>query len=431
MTPAEPQNGKNGYSLREFRVNAKALTSQAPRSAYKEVTIHAARREGESGLKILLVTDAWTPQMNGVVRTLSETVTALRARGHTVKVISPSDGYFTLPLPTYPDIRLALFAKRDMKRRIIAFGPEAIHIATEGPLGQAARSLCLKWKMPFTTSYHTKFPEYIKARFPFIPLSWPYDFVREFHNSGGRIMVTTPSMVKFLEKKGFKNLAPWARGVDLSLFRPGQRAAPEDVYAGLPRPIFVNIGRIAVEKNIEAFLNLDLPGTKVVVGDGPQRAQLQKRYHNAVFTGAKHGDDLARHFADADVFVFPSKTDTFGLVIIEAMATGTPVAAYPVTGPIDIIPGSGAGVLDEDLKKACHAALECSREAAANHAKNYSWEAVSDVFFDYLTPEYEPRSRRRWRRSQRVLRVASSPYHLFKRDMRRLNRFVRGKRPRR
>ncbi len=368
--------------------------------------------------------------MNGVVRTLSETVNALRARGHIVEVIAPSDGYFTLPLPTYPDIRLAPFAKRDVQRRILAFAPEAVHIATEGPLGQAARSLCLKWKMPFTTSYHTKFPEYIKARFPFVPLSWPYKFVRDFHNSGGQTMVTTPSMVEFLKDRGFEGLAPWARGVDLSLFHPEQRFTPEDVYKNLPRPIFVNIGRVAVEKNIEAFLKLDLPGSKVVVGDGPQLEQLKKKYPQIHFVGAKFEQELARHFADADVFVFPSKTDTFGLVIIEAMATGTPVAAYPVTGPIDIVPGSGAGVLHEDLKTACLGALELSRETTVKHAQNYSWEAVSDVFFNLLTPEYEPSARRRWRRTRRMIRIASSPYHMFKRDMRRLGRTLRHKRKR-
>ena len=364
--------------------------------------------------------------MNGVVRTLSETVDALRARGHDVEVIAPSDGYFTLPLPTYPDIRLAPFAKNDVKRRILDFAPEAVHIATEGPLGQAARALCLKWQMPFTTSYHTKFPEYIKARFPFIPLSWPYKFVRDFHNSGGQTMVTTPSMVEFLKKRGFTGLAPWARGVDLSLFHTKQRFAPEDVYAGLPRPIFVNIGRVAVEKNIEAFLDLDLPGSKVVVGDGPQFAQLKKKYPQTHFVGAKFEQDLARHFADADVFVFPSKTDTFGLVIIEAMATGTPVAAYPVTGPIDIVPGSGAGVLDEDLRTACLGALELSREDAAAHAQNFSWEAVSDVFFNLLTPEYEPKARKRWRRTRRLVRIASSPYHMVKKEIRRLSRALKG-----
>lgn len=365
--------------------------------------------------------------MNGVVRTLSKTVEELRRCGHTVEVIAPSDGYWTMPLPTYSDIRLAPFAKPDVERRIVRFGPEAIHIATEGPLGQAARSLCLKWGMPFTTSYHTKFPEYIKARFPFVPLAIPYKFVRDFHNSGGRVMVTTPSMVKFLDKKGFKNLAPWARGVDLDVFNPDQRFSPIDVYKDLPRPIFVNVGRVAVEKNIEAFLELDLPGSKVVVGDGPQMDQLVKKYPDAHFVGPKFGDDLARHFADADVFVFPSLTDTFGLVIIEAMATGTPVAAYPVTGPIDIVPGSGGGVLDEDLRKACLDCLELNREDAAAHARLYSWEAVSKTFFNYLTPEYEPVARKRWRRTRRLTKIASSPYHLFKKAVRKTWRVIRGK----
>lgn len=365
--------------------------------------------------------------MNGVVRTLSKTVEALRMSGHRVEIIAPSDGYWTLPLPTYPDIRLAPFAKADVERRIVRFGPEAIHIATEGPLGQAARSLCLKWGMPFTTSYHTKFPEYIKARFPFIPLSIPYKFVRTFHNSGGRTMVTTPSMVEFLTARGFTNLAAWARGVDLDLFNTNKRFTPEDVYKGLPRPVFVNVGRVAVEKNIEAFLDLDLPGSKVVVGDGPQMAQLVKKYPDTHFVGAKFGEDLARHFADADVFVFPSRTDTFGLVIIEAMATGTPVAAYPVTGPIDIVPGSGGGILHEDLKTACLECLKLSREDAARHAQNYSWEAVSQTFFDYLTPEYEPVARKRWRRLRRLAKLASSPYHLIKKIFRKIWRFLRGR----
>ena len=379
-------------------------------------------------MKILIVTDAWTPQVNGVVRTLSETAAQCRALGHEVEVIAPSDGYFTLPLPTYPDIRLAPFAKKDVERRMIRFAPEAIHIATEGPLGQMARSLCLKWRLPFTTSYHTKFPEYIKARFPFIPIKWTYNFVRNFHNSGGRTMVTTPSMVEFLKAHGFTNLASWARGVDLTLFHPDQRFAPEDVYKGLARPIWVNIGRVAVEKNIEAFLDLDLPGTKVVVGDGPQLAALQKKYKDkAVFTGAKFDAELARHFADADVFVFPSRTDTFGLVNIEAMATGTPVAAYPVSGPIDIIPGSKAGICDEDLHAACMAALQLSRSDAAAHAQKYSWQAVSEIFTSHLKPQYEPTARRRWRRIRRFGRIASSPYHAMKMGLRRGWRFLRGK----
>lgn len=382
-------------------------------------------------MKILLVTDAWHPQMNGVVRTLDTTISLLRERGHKVEVIAPSDGYWTLPLPTYPDIRLALFAKRDVERRMARFGPEAVHIATEGPLGQAARTLCLRWGMPFTTSYHTKFPEYIKARAPFIPMALTYKFVRDFHNEGGRTMVTTPSMAAFLKGKNFTGLGVWTRGVDTVLFHPDKRQAPDDVYAGLERPIFVNVGRVAVEKNIEAFLDLDLPGSKVVVGDGPQMDALKKRYPDIRFTGPKFGEDLARHFADADVFVFPSKTDTFGLVIIEAMATGTPVAAYPVSGPIDIIPDSGAGIVDEDLTTASLKALELSREDARQHAEAYSWGAATDIFFEHLTPEYEPVARRRWRRVRRMGKIASSPLHILRRELRKFWRLLRGKSVRR
>lgn len=395
--------------------------------SHGKLALNITKWEITEYMNILLVTDAWEPQMNGVVRTLSETVTALRGMGHVVEVIAPSDGYWTMPLPTYPDIRLAPFARNDVKRRIVAFGPEAVHIATEGPLGQAARSLCLRWGMPFTTSYHTKFPEYVKARFPCLPISIAYNYVRKFHNSGGRTMVTTPSMVTFLERQGFTNLAAWARGVDTSLFHPAKRFSPSDVYKDLPRPVFVNVGRVAVEKNIEAFLDLDLPGSKVVIGDGPHMSILKRKYPSAHFLGAKFGEELARHFADADVFVFPSKTDTFGLVIIEAMATGTPVAAYPVTGPIDIIPGSQAGVLDTDLQKAALACLKLDRKDAVIHANKYSWAQVSNAFFDYLTPEYEPIARKRWRRLRRLALIASSPYHIVKKSLRKIWRFIRGK----
>lgn len=377
-------------------------------------------------MKILLVTDAWHPQVNGVVRTLDQTVSHLRARGHEVEVIAPSDGYFTLPLPTYPDIRLAPFAYNDVKRRMIAFGPEAIHIATEGPLGQMAKTLCHKWAMPFTTSYHTKFPEYIKARIPIIPLSWSYRFVRGFHNAGGRTMVTTPSMVEFLKRRGFTRLAPWARGVDTVLFNPDKKNAPDNVYDGLERPIWVNVGRVAVEKNLKAFLDLDLPGTKVIVGDGPQLDELKRQYADVIFTGAKFETELARHFADADVFVFPSKTDTFGLVIIEAMASGLPVAAYPVSGPVDIIPGSKAGIVDEDLRRACLEAAKLSPADAIAHAKHYSWDAVTDVFFDLLTPQYKPR--KRWRRVRRMTRIAASPYHAVRKGLRQAVKSIRGPR---
>lgn len=377
-------------------------------------------------MKILLVTDAWHPQINGVVRTLDQTVAHLRQRGHDVEVIAPSDGYFTLPLPTYPDIRLAPFAYNDVKRRMIAFGPEAIHIATEGPLGQMAKVLCHKWAIPFTTSYHTKFPEYIKARMPLVPMAWSYRFVRGFHNAGGRTMVTTPSMVEFLKARGFTRLAPWARGVNTVMFNPDKRNAPDDVYARLERPIWVNVGRVAVEKNIKTFLDLDLPGTKVIVGDGPQLSDLKRKYPKAVFTGPKYDTELARHFADADVFVFPSKTDTFGLVIIEAMASGLPVAAYPVSGPVDIIPGSQAGVVNEDLKTACLQAAKLNPADAIKHAETYSWEAVTDVFFDLLTPQYRPG--KRWRRVRRARRIAANPYHIVKKGVRRTLQALRGHR---
>ena len=377
-------------------------------------------------MKILLVTDAWHPQINGVVRTLDQTVIHLRQRGHEVEVIAPSDGYFTLPLPTYPDIRLAPFAYNDVKRRMTAFGPEAIHIATEGPLGQMAKILCHKWAIPFTTSYHTKFPEYIKARMPLVPLAWPYRFVRGFHNAGGRTMVTTPSMVEFLEARGFTRLAPWARGVDTILFNPDKKSAPDDVYAGLERPIWINVGRVAVEKNLKVFLDIDLPGTKVIVGAGPKLADLKRSYPKVVFTGPKYETELARYFADADVFVFPSKTDTFGLVIIEAMASGLPVAAYPVSGPVDIIPGSKAGVIDDDLKTACLQALDLNPIDAVKHAETYSWEAVTDAFFDLLTPQYLPG--RRWRRVRRARRLAANPYHVVKKWLRRILQALRGPR---
>ena len=369
-------------------------------------------------MRVLIVTDAWRPQVNGVVRTLEETRKVLVGMGCEVEVIAPQESvgpegagwarpdFRTLPLPTYPDIRISLFPRAEVRRRMLAFAPHAVHIATEGPLGWAARALCLRWGMPFTTSYHTQFPEYVRARAP-VPERLTYAVVRRFHNAGGCTMVTTPSMVEFLRPRGFAHLAAWTRGVDLSRFDPGLRWAPDGVYAGLPRPVWVNVGRVAVEKNIETFLSLDLPGTKVVVGDGPARAELEARFPDAVFTGAKGGEELARHFADADVFVFPSLTDTFGLVIIEAMACGTPVAAFPATGPIDIIPGSGAGVLAEDvsaeaLRAACLAALEVPRATARAHAETFSWQAAGERFFELLTPDYRPKARERWRRLRRM-----------------------------
>ncbi|MBS0296545.1 MAG: glycosyltransferase family 1 protein [Proteobacteria bacterium] len=350
-------------------------------------------------MRILLATDAWEPQVNGVVRTLTRTVAECRAMGHEVLVISP-DQFKTVPMPTYPEIRLALGAYEEIREKFKDFEPDGIHIATEGPIGMAARRVCQEWGLPFTTSYHTKYPEYVAARFP-VPLSVGYAFMRWFHKPSGRVMVATPTMRSDLEKHGFRNISPWSRGVDTELFRPGL----EPIFEGLERPIFVSVGRVAVEKNIEAFLELDLPGTKVVVGDGPSKAELEKKYPEAKFVGAKFGDELARCYADADVFVFPSLTDTFGLVILEAMATGTPVAAYPAPGPIDIIPGSGAGVIDQDLKQACLECLKLDRKAVRAYAEKFSWRASAEEFVRNLKPYPEPEKTRFWRRLRRLTRL--------------------------
>jgi glycosyltransferase involved in cell wall biosynthesis len=358
-------------------------------------------------MRILLATDAWEPQVNGVVRTLTRTVAECRAMGHEVEVISP-DQFKTFPLPTYPEIKLAMGAYEPVQERFKRFEPEAIHIATEGPIGLAARRICLEWKLPFTTSYHTKFPEYISARLP-VPLSAGYAYMRWFHKPSGRLMVATPTMREELAKQGFRNISPWTRGVDTDLFRPDMAK----VFLGLARPIWLSVGRVAVEKNVEAFLQLDLPGTKVVVGDGPQREELEAKYPQAVFRGARFNEDLACHFSDADVFVFPSLTDTFGLVILEAMACGTPVAAFPAPGPIDILPGSGAGSLaksqTEGLAQACLEALTIDRSAARAYAERFSWRASAEEFVRNLQPYPELEKIRFWRRLRRLARLRRRP----------------------
>lgn len=357
----------------------------------------------ESGpLRIMLVTDAWEPQVNGVVRTLTRTVEECREMGHEVEVIHPGLGYKTIPLPSYPEIKLAIGPHKDIETRFKEFEPAAIHIATEGTLGLAARRICLNWKLPFTTSYHTKFPEYLHARLPIIPLKAGYWFMRRFHNSGNRLMVATPSMRDDLAKRGFNNITPWARGVDTEMFHPSKRGIDGGVYKDLKGPISVYVGRVAVEKNIESFLDLDIPGTKVVVGPGPQLEELKKKYPDVVFTGSKSGDELVRHFADADISVFPSWTDTFGLVILESMATGTPVAAYPAPGPKDLIPGTGAGSVNDDLRIACLEALECSRDTARTYAEGYSWKSCAEEFVRNLKPQPRPERRRFWRRLRRL-----------------------------
>ena len=328
---------------------------------------------------IAIVTDAWHPQTNGVVRTLSTTCEVLRAWGHDVTVISP-ESYPSIPAPTYPEIRLALTAPGAVGRRLAKIAPDAVHIATEGPLGFAARRYCLRRKVPFTTAYHTQFPDYL-ARRTGLPASafWPY--IRWFHRPAQRIMVATETIRAQLREQGLTRLTHWSRGVDLSCFSPDATPPPE--YAGLEGPILLYVGRIAVEKNIEAFLACDYPGTKVVVGDGPARAALEAKFPQALFLGKQTGAALAGCYSGADVFVFPSRTDTFGLVMIEALACGTPVAAYPVPGPLDIVTPD-VGALSEDLCRAIDAARYCDRATCATYGASYSWEAATRQFLSGL-----------------------------------------------
>jgi glycosyltransferase involved in cell wall biosynthesis len=337
-------------------------------------------------LRILLATDAWAPQVNGVVVTLGNTVAWLERWGHTVHVVSPN-GFRTMPMPTYPDIPLALLPGAEVARRIKAFEPDAIHISTEGPIGLAARAFCVRHQLAFTTAYHTCFPEYVKPRFG-IPLGLTYAWLRRFHGPSSAILVSTPAIRRILEGRGFRNIAEWSRGVDTELFRPGTRRFDE-----LPRPVFLYVGRVAVEKNLAAFLSLELPGTKLVVGDGPQRAELERRFPGVVFAGMKHGAELASYYQRADVFVFPSRTDTFGLVLAEAMACGTPVAAYPVRGPMDVVTSADAGVLDNDLGTAARAALALDRDSVARFGARYSWEQSTRQFVAALVPARAPSAR--------------------------------------
>ncbi len=349
-------------------------------------------------MKILLVTDAWHPQVNGVVRTLEEVTRRLAAAGHEVKLVAPSQ-FFSLPMPSYPEIRLAFAGSRTLGRIIDGFRPDQIHIATEGPLGFAARSACIRRQIAFTTSYHTRFPEYLRARMP-VPLSWSYAWMRRFHNAGNGCLVATRSIANELRSHGFSTVIPWTRGVDHALFRP----RPDDRLAeemGWARPVFMNVGRLSVEKNMPAFLDLDLPGTKVVVGDGPLRAQFEERYRDVVFTGSLTGETLARHYAAADVFVFPSLTDTFGNVLLEALASGVPVAAFPVPGPLDVIGGSDAGVLDADLRKAALAALDIPRERALVHSRRFDWDECVRMFVE-AGQAVRPKNARRFGRALRA-----------------------------
>ena len=303
--------------------------------------------------------------------------------GHEVRYATP-DGHTTVPLPTYPDIRVALFPRSRLLKRIEEFAPDAIHVATEGPLGMAARAICRRKAWRFTTSFHTRFPQYVHARFPVIPEPPVYAILRRFHGAAAVTMVATPSIQRDLETHGFSNLALWSRGVDIQQFAPGRRLAAADFFPDAPRPLLLYVGRVAVEKNIEAFLKLNLPGTKLVVGDGPQRPGLQARFAQAKFLGQKTGDELAAIYASSDVFVFPSRTDTFGLVLLEALASGTPVAAFPVSGPLDVIGTSRIGALAEDLGEAALQALAIPRDSCRRFAEANSWRASAEQFTNNL-----------------------------------------------
>lgn len=331
-------------------------------------------------MKIMIVTDAWEPQVNGVVRTLKQTMHELKKLGHVIEMITPLE-FKTVPCPTYPDISLSLFPSKKVKQKMAAFNPDAIHIATEGPLGIAARSYALKNKLPFTTAYHTRFPEYVKARTA-IPLAVTYKFLRWFHDPSLALMAPTEVVIKDLKHYGFTNTVLWTRGVDLDIFKMQESRVLES-----EPPIFLCVGRVAVEKNIEAFLELKLPGSKWVVGDGPALEGLKNKYPHVNYLGVLQQEELAKVYAAADVFVFPSKTDTFGLVLLEAMACGLPVAAYPVTGPIDVLGDSDAGVMRENLQEACLLALRIPKESARKHAEKFSWQAASEQFLEHLKPK--------------------------------------------
>jgi len=327
-------------------------------------------------MKILVCTDAWRPQVNGVVRTyerLSEEITALDAE---IVFLTPAE-FHTVPCPTYPEIRLSLPGYAYMVERVKCIGPDAIHIATEGPLGWMMLAYCKRHRIPFTTSFHTRFPDYLSSRFS-IPERWVWGVQRRFHNSGAGVMVATPSLAREMEARGFERILPWTRGVDTQLFRP------RDVRHFGEGPVFLYVGRVAVEKNIEAFLEADLPGLKVVVGDGPALTDLERRFPDVMFTGKKVGEELAECYASADVFVMPSRTETFGIVILEAMASGLPVAAYPVTGPVDLIEQGVTGVMGDDIGQAARDALQLDGATVRERANDRGWDATARLFLNNI-----------------------------------------------
>ncbi len=344
-------------------------------------------------MRVLVATDAWHPQVNGVVRTLSELQSASPRFGAEISFLT-HQGLPSFPLPTYPDIRCAIAAPSAIARRIEAARPDAIHIATEGTIGHAVRRYCIRRGIPFTSSFHTRLADYVAARVP-IPESWVWRWLRRFHGRAERVMVSTQTLISELSQRGFRNPVLWPRGVDREVFAHGAAARLD-----LPRPVFLTVGRVAIEKNLEAFLSLDLPGSKVVVGDGPMRPELVRRFPQAVFLGARQREELAAIYAAADVFVFPSRTDTFGLVMLEALACGVPVAAFPVPGPRDVIGNAPVGVLDNDLRAAALRALAIDRGACRAFAERMDWDTSARMFLDNVAP---------LRRDQKNWREASMP----------------------
>lgn len=328
-------------------------------------------------MRVLLATDAWEPQINGVVRTLQQVVALGPSLGMEIALVTP-DQFRNFPMPGYSEVRLARVPAGALDARIEAFRPDVVHVATEGPIGIKARAATLRHNLPLTTSYHTRFPEYLRARLP-VPLALSYAMLRRFHNAADAILVSTPTLEQDLATRGFRHLMRWSRGVDLGHYHPREQSCID-----WPRPVFLNVGRVAVEKNLDAFLSLDLPGTKVIVGDGPQRAELMARYPEAVFTGAKTGAELAEFYRQADVFVFPSRTDTFGVVLLEALASGLPIAAFPVMGPKDVIGETKAGILSPDLREAAMQCLTLDRSACTALADQYRWENSIRQFRDSL-----------------------------------------------
>ncbi|NOX82503.1 MAG: glycosyltransferase family 1 protein [Alphaproteobacteria bacterium] len=370
-TPRDTPKRKKS-ALRRLGSGVGRLTRAKPRFVMPTV---------EGGLRVVIATDAWKPQLNGVVRTLDTLGEILRGFGNEVLYVTPND-FKSIPLPSYPEIRLSLLPNRKVAKMINEFQPDAVHIATEGPIGRATRRFCKRRGYPFTTSFHTRFAEYANERWN-VPIQWGYAILKDFHNAGETMMVATPGLREELEERGFSSMKLWTRGVDLKKFTRGDRS----LFDQYERPIYLYVGRLAVEKSIEDFIELDLPGTKVIVGEGPQREELEAKYKDAIFTGPKYDDDLTRHYQAADVFVFPSRTDTFGLVNVEALACGVPVASYPVRGPLEILDGAppGCGAMNEDLRQACLDAYEHrAPQECRKWAENFSWEAASRQFIANL-----------------------------------------------